>query len=321
MVRMIIQSVLRAAGLQITRVPKKGFESSCRLRTKRRYRDEIFRDPLNPQLHLRYAIEASKSRMPHLAYAELKTAEFLGAYPEEVKEYEAVFRAALPDPEYMNHNQYFRFFSLASEIVRRSAVADMSILDVGGGEGELASFVSKARYCLAEPDVNGISGTALPFADRSFDYVVCCHVLEHIPVDDRARFLDQLLDKAKYGLILLNPFYVEGSHVDERLQLVIDITGAQWAKEHLHCSLPRVVDIREYADKRGLQISVEPNGTLATSLSFVFADYFATRSGLNDDWKKVNAFFNRNCIDMLHSADFPNAYLVHLSRGDNAISR
>jgi 2-polyprenyl-3-methyl-5-hydroxy-6-metoxy-1,4-benzoquinol methylase len=59
--------------------------------------------------------------------------------------------------------------------------APIKVLDVGGGHGQLASFLPEASYCLAEPSVNGISGADLPFADRSFDYVVSCHVLEQIP--------------------------------------------------------------------------------------------------------------------------------------------
>ena len=284
MIKRLAQSILRIFGLQIARIPQKNpvppppampvpaFDRS-------KYLQGLLRQPRNPDLHLQYDIEASKFGKPYLAYAELKTAEFLGAEPQRIEEYRDSLRAAIPELKTMNHNQYFRFACLAAEIQTRAGRPGVSILDVGGGEGQLASFLPEISYCLAEPMVNGISGIDLPFLDRSFDYVVSCHVLEHIPVHEREIFMDQLLSKARYGVILLNPFQIDETLVEERLKLIIDITGADWAKEHLECSLPRVQDIEEFAARRGLQISVKPNGTMTTSLAFLFVDYFAARSG------------------------------------------
>src|SRR5262249_9119656 len=162
------------------------------------------------------------------------------------------------------------------------------------------------------PTVNGISGTALPFTNHSFDYVVSCHVLEHIPLDKRELFLDQLLSKAKLGVVLLNPFQVDGTYVAERLKLVIEITGAQWAKEHLHCTMPKIDDVRSYAGQRGLDLSIKPNGTLTTAMAFVFIDHFASKAGHFEDWKKVNAFFNEKYTNILDSSEHPNSYLIYL---------
>jgi len=49
-------------------------------------------------------------------------------------------RAALPRLEYMNHNQYFRFRSLAFEIVSWGGDTSPSAVDVGVSEGKLGSF-------------------------------------------------------------------------------------------------------------------------------------------------------------------------------------
>lgn len=274
----------------------------------------LSKEPLNAILHLQYAIHSLKNNQPYLAFAELKTAEFLGINDIDIQEFKNALISSMPQSEIMNHNQYYRFKSLASELNYRSDNDTFSVLDVGGGMGELASFIPEASYCLAEPTVNGISGTDLPFLDHSFDYVVSCHVLEHIPLKSRRLFLDQLLSKSRYGLILLNPFYVDGTQVDDRLKLVIDVTGAEWAKEHLECTLPRVEDIEDYAKEKKLQVSIRPNGTSTTTLALVFVDYFATKYGSQSDWEKVNKFFNMKFDDnVLDSEKYPTGYVVYLS--------
>jgi SAM-dependent methyltransferase len=42
-------------------------------------------------------------------------------------------------------------------------------------------------------------GQCLPFADKSFDYIICCHVLEH--ADDPSLFLSELMRVGKAGYI------------------------------------------------------------------------------------------------------------------------
>ncbi|VGO21029.1 class I SAM-dependent methyltransferase [Pontiella sulfatireligans] len=281
-------------------------------RTKQ-FLNKIGKDNLDAKNHLDHAFSASRRRRPYLAYAELKTAEYLGADQKQVEKYKAIYRRALPDPKLMSHNQYFRFKTLASEIMERSSSDKVSVLDVGGGEGGLAAFLPEnASYCLADPNFNGISGENLPFTDHSFDHVISCHVLEHIPMNERYLFLDQLLSKSRSGVILLNPFHAEGTQDSARLKFIIKLTGVEWAKEHLECTLPRIEDLQEYASDRGLDICVTPNGTMATTTAFVFLDYFASKSGLKNDWKEVNAFFNEKYSDILDSPEYPTAYLVYL---------
>lgn len=273
----------------------------------------LLRAPLNPNLHFEYALQANKQKRSFLAYSELKTAIYLGLDDTRIEEYKNEIFKNISPLELMNHNQFYRLKSLADELQTISMGRPFSVLDVGGGEGWLAAFIPDASYCLVEPTINGISGIELPFADEAFDYVVSCHVLEHISIENRTAFLDQLLAKSKYGLILLNPFYIEDTYIEDRLKLIIDITNADWAKEHLEYSLPTLEAIKEYAKLKELEISIKPNGTLTTTLALVFFDYFAPKLDVKK-WQKINHFFNTNMMNILDSELYPTAHMIFLKK-------
>jgi hypothetical protein len=281
---------------------------------RRKWVGALSLDPVNPEFHFDYASEALKFGDAYLAYAEFKTSAFLGGNQEAVNSKLELAGKIIPNPMDMDHNQYFRMKSLADELVKRAEGKKFSVLDVGGGDGKLSTFLPDADYCLAEPTINGIAGQNLPFASESFDYVVSCHVLEHIPLEQRDLFLDTLLSKAKQGVILLNPFAVAGSHESARLELIIELTGAEWAKEHLDCALPTLEYMEQFSSSRGVQLSVQPNGTLTTSLALVFASHFAGKAGRTAEMSNVNSFFNANYMDILDSNDYPVAYLLYLQK-------
>lgn len=325
MVKKLILGLANKMGLRIERNPNQHANTSFLkrytisvARPKMNYDELIAKDPLNISLHLQYAAEAIRRNKAYLSYAELKTAAYLGAGRDEVEEGLSMALAAMPKPEVMDHNGYFRLSSLASELALRSTEKKYSVLDVGGGEGMLASFIPEASYCLADPNTNGISGINLPFPDHSFDYVVSCHVLEHVPVGDRVAFLDQMLSKSKRGVILLNPFYIEGAYEKERLQLFIDITDFQWAREHLECTLPNIEDIKTFAVQRGLNISVKPNGTLTTGIAIEFMNYFANKAGLIKEKVRINEFYNTKYKHILDSIDYPVGHIVYLGRTERS---
>jgi hypothetical protein len=83
--------------------------------------------------------------------------------------------------------------------------------------------------------------------------------------------------------------------------------------EHLECGLPTVDSIEDYTQKRNLKLHYTLNGTLTTSMAFVFFDYLNKYLDGNK-YKKINEFFNTKYFDILHSEKYPNAGLFYMEK-------
>lgn len=278
-----------------------------------RFQAEVVATPLNAAAHEALAKALARSGRRHAAHAAFRSAAFLSADKTGVSPV-TQHRATPDDLRSMNHNQYFRFETLSRKLRELAGVETISVLDVGGGEGELAQFLPEAGYFLAEPGVNGVSSVALPFNEGAFDYVVTCHVLEHIPLEQRPAFLDSLMFCARRGVVLLNPFLDERTAVEERLRLFIDVMDASWAHEHLECTLPKLEAVRTYAEDRGFGMTAEPNGFMPLAAAIEFVNYFCLRQGRQADFTAINKYFNERLQGLLDVADCPNAMLVVLTK-------
>ena len=99
-----------------------------------------------------------------------------------------------------------------------------SVLEVGAGMGSLAIRLAKRGFSVTGLDVStealnlarenareqGVSiewklglAESLPFPDKSFDYVTCCHTLEH--VKDLAKATSELKRVARRKVVVLTP--------------------------------------------------------------------------------------------------------------------
>ncbi len=285
----------------------------------------ISSEPADAASHAEFAELALRRQQPFLAHSHARNAEWLRPDNSGYRELVRITGAGLPPLQHLGHNAYHRLRSLAFILRAQGCGSASSVLDVGGGHGQLAAFLPGSGYFLADPASNGLAATDLPPTFGAFDYVVSCHVLEHVEPGARVAFLDALISRMRTAVILLNPFHLEGTSEEERLQLVIDLTDASWAREHLQCTLPRLDDVQGYAKARGLKCSIQPVGSLTTTLAYVFVEHFAKRSGAADELSKVNAFFNARLCDTETSEQFPTGFAVVLQRehsqsGKSAVS-
>ena len=133
-----------------------------------------------------------------------------------------------------------------------------TVLEVGAGIGTLAIRLAKEGFHVTGLDVStealqrarerakqeGVSvewkegfAEALPLPDKSFDYVTCCHTLEH--VKDLEKAVGELKRVARKKIVVLIPkqkyrLYAENYHTQffERQEQLSDIFGLA----HFECS-------------------------------------------------------------------------------------
>ena len=212
-----------------------------------------------------------------------------------------------------DHNRHLRMATLAAFLRGQGLPETMDLLDVGGGDGLLCHHLPAARYRLAEPGTNGLRGESLQFPEQSVDVVVACHVLEHVPADARFIFLDSLRHISRGHLVLLNPFAVPAGRYEERLQVILELTGAEWAKEHMECGLPELSVVKKYADTRGLKLHVEPQGSTASSFLSTMVTHYAQLAGRETELTRIHRYLNSLDPALLTNTALPTSYLVHFS--------
>ena len=184
-----------------------------------------------------------------------------------------------------------------------------NLLDVGGGNGALALLLPDCNYFLADPLVNGLTSADAARYNRRFDIVTCCHVLEHIPEEHKTAFVADLAARATGHVLILGPS-IDTTPPPPVDRIFEQITGQDWAKEHLVCGWPRVADLRAFADRNKFGFSAAANGNLAAMYWMVFAHHYAALAGREGDIRKITAHFNREiCPDPLAPPP-PNDYLV-----------
>ena len=113
-------------------------------------------------------------------------------------------------------------------------------------------------------------------------------------------------------MLIFNPFENKDLNDLERLQLVLDITHAPWAKEHMECGLPDIEDITSYLTSQNLSFTVKEYGDIYASLATVFMSYFSGKSH-RTDLAKINQHLNQK-YDQLGSSKYPTNIMIVITK-------
>jgi hypothetical protein len=137
------------------------------------------------------------------------------------------------------------------DLMRRHGLCKSRILEVGSGGIGIAPYLKKqltgldvdfsdGSHALLNPVT--FKGGRFPFADDSYELVICVDAYEHIPPGRRLLFIGELLRVASGHVILAVPSGSAAQKQDKRLlQLYKKIHGQndRFLKEHLNYGLPQ----------------------------------------------------------------------------------
>ncbi len=174
--------------------------------------------------------------------------------------------SALSFDQYQRYTTVAQIADLVKIHLHRSS---LQVLDVGGffrtvqGNGilPLSHFLPQDRIVAVDlvpeslPHYILSVGQALPFRDRDFDVVVSCDTLEHVPQDDRLKFVDELLRVARHYLVLTAPFDNEATRLAELIvREYITARGLEHPqfREHERLGLPDADVVRASLHDHGL---------------------------------------------------------------------
>lgn len=121
-------------------------------------------------------------------------------------------------------------------------------------------------------------GSQLPFKDKSFDVVVTSDVYEHVPPQEREKFLENLLRVAKEFVILGAPFYSQRNALAEQivLEYIRKVLHAEQEqlKEHIENQLPDADELKKLINHHGLNFICFDSGNLNSWLVMMMVKHY-----------------------------------------------
>jgi SAM-dependent methyltransferase len=136
-------------------------------------------------------------------------------------------------------------------IVARLVGSPPELVDVGGMPGQLAGFLPRTRVLavnVEEPADIVVPADRLPFEDATFACSTSLDVLEHVPPDDRARFVREQLRVTRGRTVLCCPLGTPEHGEEERAVTAWhrETVGEdnRWLAEHADNGLPTLDELR-----------------------------------------------------------------------------
>lgn len=199
-----------------------------------------------------------------------------------------------PEALHLPFDQYSRYRMIQEALDACAPLfsGPLAILDVGGftalrrgGELLLArAFLPQHRVTVVDRPASSLpgyiqgDGRHLTFADGTFDFVISCDTLEHIPAPDRPAFWHELLRVVRHGVLLAAPFASLEVVAAERLlfDYIRAETGSEQPqlKEHRDYGLPDLAATRAWLTSNGLAHRVYPAGCVHAWLAMMLAKHY-----------------------------------------------
>ncbi len=147
---------------------------------------------------------------------------------------------------------------------------DRTVLDVGGGTGIMAQSIKdlfavdrvvsvdvEDRYLDSlDIETRTYDGRTLPFADGSFDCVLLCNVLHHVPKDIRRTLLEECGRVAAGGTIYIKD-HLAASRLDHVRLTILDLLGNVPFGGMVEASYLGAADWRTLAQQAGFRIETQ----------------------------------------------------------------
>jgi hypothetical protein len=157
-----------------------------------------------------------------------------------------------------------------------------SVVDVGGGHGDLAPYLDGAKVT----SVNVTEGAdvvvppgphPLPFADRSFEASACLDTLEDIPPADRSGFVREVLRVARGRTVLCcplgSPLRTEIEAADNAYYRSLTGRDHPFISEHIEHGAPTLEELEALFASEAHDLRFHFNGDLrVTSRQFRMAE-------------------------------------------------
>ncbi len=128
-----------------------------------------------------------------------------------------------------------RFISYFYQADLAVSVPAENVLEIGKGNGTVSDYLKKLDYKVTTADIDQALNPdivadirKLPFQDGSFDLVMACEVLEHLPFLEFEKILEELKRVSKKYILLSLPYRSTGFEAVFKFPFIRSIIGSSF---------------------------------------------------------------------------------------------
>ncbi|MFH1738304.1 MAG: methyltransferase domain-containing protein [bacterium] len=200
----------------------------------------------------------------------------------------------------------YQRYRLLSEVVGilKEKSEEASVLEVGGGGSPLSYFLTESHITVSDlvwedrPWFLKCDAQRLPYPDCSFDFIVGCDFLEHVPEDRRSPILSELKRVARSGVILIGPTdrreILDADALLRRFLIARFGRDNRFLEEHERYGLPNADHIADSLSTDDWHTLALPSGLLERWLPMQLCSaYLESVAELAPLRQEINRLYNR----------------------------